>query len=487
MRYKLLIGILVLGVSALMLMSNAMASGGPPVWRNQATLSNIDSNPSQDPENSGYGTFQVVVWEEWNGNDWDIWAKFSIANGAPGSWAFLPALPNQVNVDEIHPAVAVTRFHQVGGMAIHVVYQRWSNAGGGQWDICHTYLITPAVVWSAPVVLDAVPNQDARDPAIVYTEDLAFPGPFVGMLTQFVWAELNSVTLSYEILYDAYYYDPIQMPPTGYLSPLLAPPTPPVIRACRWGDCEVPEIASIDDETSGGNYDHYFAVTWQEPSATGQLNVWFVDGKTQTSGGFPPGTFTALTAGSLGQLNPVTPTDNCYDPDIATTQDYQAMNFYFHVNWVRFDTFTGLYYIESCYLAALIQTPLLPFVLAPTAQGPTVSRLDRPTIASKLIPDPNNIVFETWMAWEDSTIPGATNPDIWCIVATYTLSAPPVFAYTWGPGRVGYVPPQGGGSIEYNPELWNRNDITRTMPPLTHLVFDQTIVPAVPEVVYIDP
>ena len=306
------------------------------------------------------------------------------------------------------------------------------------------------------------------------------------MLTQFVWAELNDGTNRYEILYDAYYYDPIQMPPTGYLSSILVPPTPFVIRAGPWGDCQVPEIASIDDETSFGLYDHYFAVTWQELTmATGQLNVWFVDGTTWTSIGIGLA-LTVLTAGSLGQLNPVTPTDNCYDPDIATTQDYQAMNFYFHVNWVRFDTFTGFYYIESCYLAALTQTPILPFVLAPTAQGPTVRILDRPTIASKLT-QVGPTIFETWMAWEDSTIPVATNPDIWCIVATYTLSAPPVFAYTWGPGRVGYVPPQGGGSVEYNPELWNRNEITRPTPPLTHLVFDQTIEDRVPEVVYIDP
>jgi hypothetical protein len=37
MKYKLLVGILVLFVSVIMMMPNTIASGWPPVWINQAT------------------------------------------------------------------------------------------------------------------------------------------------------------------------------------------------------------------------------------------------------------------------------------------------------------------------------------------------------------------------------------------------------------------------------------------------------------------
>ncbi len=108
MKSKIIIGIFIVLVSTIMLISNASGSGWPVVWLNQATLSNIDCNPSQDPENSGFGTTQVVVWEEWNGNDWDIWMKYSLLDGALGSWVFPVVQPATTAMNEINPAVTIT-------------------------------------------------------------------------------------------------------------------------------------------------------------------------------------------------------------------------------------------------------------------------------------------------------------------------------------------------------------------------------------------
>lgn len=484
MKRKISIGIFVLLVSILMLMSNASASGWPVAWANQATLSTVDSFPSQDPENSGYGTTQVVVWEEWNGNDWDIHMKYSLLDGALLSWIFPPVHPATTALDEINPAVTITGPDTWQRTWIHVVYQRVNPAGPANWDICHTFTLNFGGAWSAPTILDVNQAQDAIDPAIVYTEDIATRNGITAFLAQIVWSETSSTSGFYEIQYDAFYLDTNLVPITGYVGPTL-------IRGVgtgATGDCLYPEIASVD-ETGGALISSFpFSVVWQEQIfATGQWNVWYDDGTTTTF----PILATVLTPGSTGQLNTNLPgTGNCEHPDIAATQDYgpiATQRFYYHVNWVYNNLVAATWQIDTCYATGI--PPFFPnpgwwsFVGTPPAQGPVAQVLDNPTIASKLTTAP---AFDTWMAWEDSTTIQLSNPDIWFIVGT---CGPPLFlfAYAIGPGRVGYLPPAGGGSIEYNPELWNRNDAARPTPPLTHLVFDQDLGTGIPEVEYIDP
>ena len=484
MKYKLIIGILVLCVSALMLMSNAMASGWPPAWINQATLSNIDSNPSQDPENSGFGRTQVVVWEEGNTPNRDIYMAFSVLDGAPFSWS-APIPVARTDDDEINPAVAVTNIDPNGATEIHVVYQRWNPAGGGQWDVYHDYTNNFGVGWSGATCLDAAQTQNAIDPAIVYTEDVSNPNVWwFGWLVQIVWSEADPVTGLYEIQYNAHYLDPMTRPPTRrYVGTTLIHG---VITGAT-GDCLYPEIASVDERFTLGIFEYYFAIVWQEELPLGggvfQWNVWYVDGFTTI---FPPPISITVTPGSLGQLNPGIPGgDNCYDPDIAATQDYQVNErYYFHVDYVYWNAAAGTWQIDTCYYEGASRTPGAALFTVAPAQGPVPNVLDRPTIASKLI-QVGPTIFETWMAWEDSTNPAANNPDIWFSVGT--CQAGGVFGYTAPSLRVGYVPGVGGGSIEYNPELWNRNDAVRMFPPLTHLVFDQDLGGGIPEAVYIDP
>ena len=61
-------------------------------WAGQATLSTTGDNVvDQDPENSGYGTLQVAVWEhETSGSNHDIFIKYSTSDGATG---FMPNIP----------------------------------------------------------------------------------------------------------------------------------------------------------------------------------------------------------------------------------------------------------------------------------------------------------------------------------------------------------------------------------------------------------
>ena len=489
MKSKIIIGFFVLLVSTIMLMSNASGSGWPVAWINQATLSTIDFFPSENPENSGFGPIQAVVWQEWNGNDWDIHMSWSNADGALGSWAGPGGGVQPATIfgrDEINPAVTVTNVNPISGFTeIHVVYQRW-NLVSLQWDICHTWvnIIVGVWVWSAVTVLDTAVANDAINPAVVYTDDLSNPGIGLGMLVQFTWAEINPGTGLYEIQYDAYYYDPTLIPPRALVGVTL-------VRACLFGNCEVPEISSIDETLTIGIYDYYFAVVWQEPNAAGQLNVWYIDGTTTTSPGAPA---TVLTPGSLGQINPVNVIGDSFDPDIAVTQDYQGAvgveTYYFHIDWV-FNIWAvppnpAFYQIDTCYSVGVVPTPgAASFIATVPARGPIANPniLDRPTIASKVIGLAPTI-FESWMCWEDNNMPGS-NPEIWYAVGTYTVGAP-AFIFTAPAARVGYNPVAGG--LEFNPELWNRDDSTRLMPPLTHLVFDQNLVPVgTIEVEYIDP
>jgi hypothetical protein len=485
MRNKLIYVFLVMCVSALMLMANVFASTGPPfVWINQATLSFPDGLRSQDPENSGFGLTQAVVWEEWNGADWDVYMSFSLLNGVPLSWS--PPIPVPITpVDEINPAVAVGDLSPITGLnEIHVVYQRWNPAGVGQWDVCHTWTNNLGVVWTVPIVLDNIGPNDATDPAIVFTEDLSVggPPPIIGTLVQFTWSEFNPGTGFREIYYNAYFYDPTAPPPgRGYV--LVAPV---LIRGCPFGDCMYPEIASIDEKLNPGGYDYYFSIVWEEPNVNLQINIWYIDGITMVTPGLAVVVF--LPA---GQINPINFVGDCHYPDIAATQDYvgpPGESYYIHVNWV-FQTWAApvTFQIDSCYYSGVLPSPgaaLFVPVLVP-AQVAVNLRLDTPTIATKVIALAPTI-FETWMCWEDNTpSPVVTPPDIWYRVGQCPI--PGAFAYIMpAPLIVPYAQP--GVRFEYNPELWNRNDPLIALPLVTHLVFDMWD-PGVlsQEVEYIDP
>jgi len=483
-------GILILAsfVSMIMLMSNASASIGPGVWMNQATLSIVDSNPSRDPENSGFGTTQVVVWEEWNGNDWDIWMKYSLADGALGSWLFPPLHPaTTFNVDERNPAVTVTNANFPNGLTeIHVVYEHWN---GMQWDICHTYTVNMGGLWTVPVILNM---GAARDPAIVYTEEVSNPIPparWYGMCIQIVWSEYitfvrGGANLN-EIRYNAWYYDPIAGPPwVYYLNPALLPGSYP-ISPFPFANSEKPEIASVDETTTIGPWEYYFAIVWQEANPMAVTDIWYNDGVLNIIPG-PP----AATAALPGIINTNIPgAGNCYDPDIAATQDYQnpavaLEEFYFHVNWVYQQLVPAVNYrIATCYSVGPVPFPGSGTFIATGPAQVAQTILNRPTIASKLTMQwPPFTIFETWMCWEDTRVV-ASSPDIWYIVGQWDNMAR-IFAFPLPAALVPYVPPV---SSDYNPELWNRNDAARMFPPFTHLVFDQSSPAGVREIVYIDP
>jgi hypothetical protein len=487
MRYKLIYGFFAVFVSALMLMSTAIASAGPPIWINQATLSLADVLTSQDPENSGFGLTQAVVWEEWNGADWDIMLRYNPADGALGAWIPLVGTPAIIVAgtaqDEINPAVAVTNINPgTGVQEIHVVYQCANPAVPGTWDICHMWTPIPAIAWVGPVVLDTAVANDALDPAIVFTEDLNTQSGAPGMLVQFVWSEFNPApgSLIYEIQYDAYYYDSALLPPTGYVGPSLIQGA----ATGAVGNCEFPEIASVDETLNAAATDFYFAIVWQETNAAGQINVWYNDGSTTTSPGAPG---TVPTPGSLGQLNPVNVIGDSYHPDIAATQDFTpagtAWGYYFQVNWVY--QIWGppvTYQIDTCYaVGPLPNLGAAAFIMTASAVGPVAWVLDNPTIAVKLFAL-GPTIYDVWMCWEDNNPAGPSPTDIWYCVGQYNGGVPG-FGYTFGPAFVPYWQPV--GSSEFNPELWNRNDSTRMFPPFTHLVYDMTQVTQ--EVEYIDP
>jgi hypothetical protein len=461
-----------------MLMSNVLGSAGPPVWVNQATLSAIDPQISQDPENSGFGPIQVVVWEEWipaPALSWDIYMSFSLLDGVLGSWSLPIAVTTTPLLDEIHSAVAVTNVNPITGFTeIHVVYQ---ILRGVQWDVEHTWanLVLPWV-WSVPVILDAAHALSAENPAIVFTEDLSVPGPSNGMLVQFVWSEATAgPPPSVDIQYTAYYQDPTLIPVRGYM---------PITLISMGGTfCDFPEIASVDERLNPISYDYYFSVVWQESIVFGgQTNILYNDGTTTTSGG---GFITLLTPGSLGQLNLPNVIGNCYRPDISASQDYAIVEtYYFHVNWLFQITGPPItYQIDTCYYVGPLTTPgSAAFILTAPASGPILAVLDDPTIATKMVMLPGLIpAFETWMCWEDSSTPG-TIPDIWYIVGQCPI--PGLFGYTVVAAVVPYLQVL---TSEFNPELWNRNDSTRMFPPMTHLVFDMTSILVVQEVEYIDP
>jgi hypothetical protein len=322
MKCTLSKGLLILAslVSFFILMANALASAGPPIWINQATLSAIDYLPSEDPENSGFGTTQVVVWEEEIAPGiHDIYMKYSLADGALGTWVFPVFHPATTPQDEINPAVTVTNINPINGFTeIHVVYQWMNPALPPQWDVMHTWTNNFGAVWTAPVPLDATQANIAIDPAIVYTEDVSNPQFPTSTLVQFTWAELNpgpGGPGTYEIQYGAYYLDSTAVPPVrGYVITTL-------IRTSPGGNCMHPEIASIDDILFAGSVNFYFAIVWDEPDVLPpfNLNVWYADGTTFWN--FPPPALYTTAPNPAGQLNPPNIAGDSYDPDIAATQD----------------------------------------------------------------------------------------------------------------------------------------------------------------------
>lgn len=493
MRKRIIYLILVVSLPAIMLMSNAMAASGPPiVWANQATISAIDTFPDLDPENSGYWNTQVIVWEhEPNPGNGDIYISYSLFNGAAGTWTMpvLPAThPATTGMDERNPAVSVTRDHPVTGREIHVVYERLNN---GVWEICHTYTANLGVAWS-PVAVISTPNVNAHNPAICYTEDLA-PGPggggVIGFINQIVWDEPNTAPPNLRrIVYDAHVYDPTWAG-RGYISAFTG--LIQISSLLAVGNCEIPEIASVEDNFAGVTYDYYFAVVWRQFNAQGQTNIMYNDGTTITS----PAALVAVTPGVPGQINPVAPvTVNHDEPDIAATQAYLTPEtYYFHITWVMLlpPNPWPFWVIESSYsFSPAVPLPTaagfgLPLV--PQARG-SLSTLDRPTIASKLISQVAPVTFESWICWEDSINP-LSAPDIWYNAGQCTGPAPGAWAYFPAlPARVPYLPIN-AADFEYNPELWNRNTALQLFPTVTHLVFDRNPHPqgVTTEVEYIDP
>jgi hypothetical protein len=501
MKKRIIYFLLVVSLPALMLMSNAMAASGPPIaWAAQATLSTADSNPSQDPEIAGYGSLQVAVWEEWNGGDWDIYMKYSFLDGAPGSWIFptAPATHPAItpDVDERHPAVAVTRDHPdpAVNQEIHVVYEKWDSFWGN-WQVWHTWTIDFGVTWFP--MRRSIVGADAIQPACVYTEDLACPAQYPTFGVQMVWAEKSAVTSDYNIIYDSHYYyqGPGGAGVRGYTSWTT-------IRINPWGvgyNCKNPEIASVDETVNGLTHDYPFAIVWEEEMPSGQTNppskwdIWYADGYTFPAiVPPPPPTFPGGYA-IINGPNPAFQAD-ALEPDIAATQDYQAVPFelyFFHITF-EYRTWAGYPVppstpnsIESYYLPSTLPVNggAAFAIWYAQVRGPTTVPLERPTVASKLI-SINPTTFESWFAWEDSNTP-ATAPDIWYRMGSCT----PMLFFAWTGGLAapaGYIPSV-PASVEHNPELWNRNDASRMFPPLTHFVFDMDPNPNTVEVEYIDP
>jgi hypothetical protein len=457
-----------------------MGATNPAItWAGQATLSPTgDSCVDEDPENSGYGTVQVAVWEhETSATNHDIYMNYSLSDGATGTWSFPVAHPAVTNMDEKNPAVCVTRNHTGLGQEIHVVYQRLNAGPPAYWEICHTFTNNFGITWSNVTVLSTA-NVDSYNPACVYTEDLC-PGPggggVIGFLCQVVWEE-DIGSSNTQIMYDAFVYDP-----TWFFRGTLTG-GPFVIRTANF-TANLPEIASVDDNVNNSAYNYQFSIVWQEQNSSGSnWNIWYTDGMTGTS----PSVVVRQATGSLGQINPTNTTSNHTEPDIAATQDYQFDEvFYFHIDYLRVGSnATPLYIIESHYCRSGFWNPGATSFIRTNPVKSNVIAKDNPTVASKLTLL-NPTVFDTWFAWEDANMTGSV-PNIWYRVGQ---EAPGTgFSYLVPAARVPIVP-LGRADSEYNPEFWNRNDASRSLPPLTHLVCD-IYVPGLPnthEVEYIDP
>ena len=481
MRHRILYGIVSLCICILMLMPNSMGATNPAItWAGQATLSTTGDNVvDQDPENSGYGTLQVAVWEhETSGSNHDIFIKYSTSDGATGTWSFPPNQTATTNMDEINPAVCVTRNHsQPIGQEIHVVFQRYNTQSGGVWEICHTYTNDFGNIWS-PVTIISTAYTNSYNPACVYTEDTMLGpgsgGGAIGFVCQIVWEEFISATRR-RIMYDAFVYDPTWMA-RGTL------PGGPFPISNSSFTANLPEIASIDDTFNNSANNYQFSIVWQEQNSSGSnWNIWYTDGMTETA----PTVQVVQGTGSLGQINPNIIDFNHTEPDIAASQDYQLNEIYFfHIDYLRVGSnATPLYIIESHYCNSGFWNPGAAAFIQTSPVKSNIIVKDKPTIASKLR-QLNPSTFDTWFAWEDANMTGSI-PNIWYRVSQQSLGAG--FSYLVPAAKVP-IQPLGAADSEYNPELWNRNDASRSFPPLTHLVCDiLNLTTSAHEVEYIDP
>jgi hypothetical protein len=496
-----------------MLMPNSSAGAGTTtstvVWTNQQNLSTSNSFISEDPEIAGYGQVLATVWEEINQNgDFDIFMKYSLNDGL--TWSFPSMQPPSSPNDEINPAVAVTRvIPSTTASEIHIVYQRYNPSGSGYWEVFHVYTTNYGTSWLGPTRISTAPAPptvlNAIDPACVYTEDHA--PRMAGVLTyavQMVWAEeTSSGSGDYQIMYQAFRFDPMSL----VLIKGLHFPTPQLVRTNPSGtgySCMRPEIASVEDSFWTAQHDFYLAIVWEEEIFThigywpNQWYIWYVDGIFISSGGAgPPPRTIGLNLLTPGQISAAIPPyqSDALEPDISATQDYQGVLFpppfetyFMHITY-EYKTWTGFpspparpNSIESSYYFGNSPTPgANPFTPTVSTQSSTTIQLERPTIASKLV-SLSPLTFETWLCWEDWSNVN-TAPDIWFNLGVYTMG---IFSWTGASIMVNYAAINKQGP-EHNPELWNKNDISRSFPPLTHLVFDDKNPSSVPEITYIDP
>jgi hypothetical protein len=482
-----------------MLIPNSSAWNGI-AWVNQANISLSPSVLSKDPEIAGNSQTLLVVatWEEGPVGSRDIYFSYNPSNGG-GSWVLPtpPAThPDTSSFDERNPAVAVTRPHPVTGQEIHIVYEKERNDISEVW---HAYTFDFGVTWTRSQI--STPNVNAYNPACVYTEDhFGVPsGQPWGWAVQIVWEEFDVRSSFYVIKYAAWVYDPLMPPPPPRQERYsIFGPFPGVISITisprGVSDCSKPEIASVD-ERGTPSYNVHQSVVYEIaaslPGGGVRKDTYYDDGIfTINSRSTTPPRFDTwgFTVGSFGQINVIGNQADAVEPDIAATQDYQTPEtYFFHITY-QFKMWSAQSpqqnSIESHYSVcgfpptpgAASFTPTLP----PQGPGPGLTAYDNPTVASRFIV-PNPSVFETWIAWEDSTFT-TTAPDIF-----YTYGA-----YTVGTGWTGWfllptpVPYTGTLGVENNPELWNRGDFLAPQ-PVVHLAFDD-INPANPaDITYIDP
>ena len=376
--------------------------------------------------------------------------KYSLLDGAPGSWLFPLFQPATTVQWERNPAVSVTP-STGGSTEIHIVYEREDLVQGVlTWRIYHVYTNNFGAAWIGPVLMNSVARANAYDPAIVCTEDLATPGGGgPGFLNQMVWSEETGfATGVFQILYDAHIYDPTLLPARPYVGPTIIRTNPNV--GIIYG-CYKPEIASVDERSNAVAYDFPFAIAWEEtwPSGAGipavRYDIYYVDGTTTTSPGVPA---TALTAGSIGIIsNPLLAQVDAREPDIAASQDYPAPGaveqYYYHIVWVSklWPNAGGGAYgnsVEHSYTCGITPWPgFAAFIagLVPVTGPSVIQAYDNPTVALKL----QNVVgpvFDSWFAWEDTS--GPSPMDIYYRPGRYTVGGPP-FVFRAGPAIVPYA------------------------------------------------
>ena len=489
--------ILALSVSVLMLISNCLAF--TIIWTSQANLSASPTNDSRDPEIAGYGIVHATVWEEWNGNDWDVYLKYTMTDGI--TWISPPVQPaTTAGVDEINPAVAVTNNHPQNSVEFYVVYQKQvpdtTPPNFFHWEIHGVKTNNLGLTWTSfnhPVSgrisgpAGAGVGNDAIDPAIVYTEDQSFSavGPSYGYCLQIVWAEQIpwQPAGDYRIGYRAYSWDPntlsfVWQAAAWYLR----------INPFGWYFTSAkPEIASVDEFTTTTDYVYPFYIVFEDQAWIGGAKapvVWYVDGffRARTSTGAP---FVPV----FGTPLPIPGPSPGYDPDIAATQDFRTPEtYYIHIAYEYPDTTNSLTKIQSnfyCGGTRLPGAPAFGIVPIPLVDSYALqTNRARPTVTVRLINFNPGGIYESWVAYEKWPV---TNPaDIYYRMGIFDTNTG-FFTWTTTPAVVGYTPLTGS---EENPELWTRNAFNGPIGSAAriHLAFDDT-TPTNPlaEITYIDP